>query len=87
MNSSNSATNDFLDGAGVCNTQSRAPLGGELDRCGYGPRQPLLVISPYAKSNYVDHTTTDQTSILKFVEDNWSTGTIGRRPSTVWRAH
>jgi phospholipase C len=40
-------------------------------RCGYGPRLPLLVISPYAKSNYVDHTLTDQSSITKFVEDNW----------------
>ena len=29
-------------------------------RCGYGPRLPLLVISPYAKHNYVDHTVTDQ---------------------------
>jgi phospholipase C len=48
-----------------------APVAG---RCGYGPRQPLLVISPYAKKNYVDHTVTDQTSILKFVEDNWLNG-------------
>jgi phospholipase C len=40
-------------------------------RCGYGPRQPLLVISPYAKTNFVDHTLTDQSSILRFVEDNW----------------
>ena len=40
-------------------------------RCGYGPRQPLLVISPYAKANFVDHTLTDQSSILRFIEDNW----------------
>ncbi len=40
-------------------------------RCGYGPRLPLLVISPYAKHNYVDHSVTDQTSILRFIEDNW----------------
>ncbi len=46
-------------------------------RCGFGPRLPLLVISPYAKANYVDHTLTDQTSILKFIEDNWNTGRIG----------
>jgi phospholipase C len=43
-------------------------------RCGHGPRLPLLVISPYAKSNYVDHSTTDQTSVLQFVEDNWLGG-------------
>jgi phospholipase C len=41
-------------------------------RCGYGPRLPLLVISPYAKVNYVDHHVTDQTSILRFIEDNWN---------------
>jgi phospholipase C len=33
-----------------------------------------MVISPYAKSNYVDHTMTDQTSILRFIEDNWLGG-------------
>ncbi|SDB89256.1 phospholipase C [Raineyella antarctica] len=54
-----------------------AVMGGYQDRCGYGPRQPLLVVSPYAKTNYVDHTLTDQTSILRFVEDNWQTGRIG----------
>ncbi|HWX08454.1 MAG TPA: alkaline phosphatase family protein [Gaiellaceae bacterium] len=52
-------------------------LGGYQDRCGYGPRQPLLVISPFAKTNYVDHTVTDQSSILRFIEDNWQTGQIG----------
>ena len=45
--------------------------GGYADRCGPGPRQPLVVISPYAKKNYVDHTQTDQASILRFIEDNW----------------
>ena len=43
-------------------------------RCGYGPRLPLLVISPFAKSNYVDHTITDQSSITRFIEDNWLGG-------------
>jgi len=43
-------------------------------RCGYGMRQPLLVISPYSKVNFVDHTLTDQTSILRFIEDNWLAG-------------
>jgi phospholipase C len=45
-----------------------------LGRCGYGTRQPLMVISPFAKHNYIDHTLTDQSSILKFVEDNWLGG-------------
>jgi len=43
-------------------------------RCGYGPRLPFLVISPYAKTNFVDHTMLDQTSILRFIEDNWLSG-------------
>jgi phospholipase C len=34
----------------------------------------LLLISPYAKRNYVDHTLTDQSSILRFIEDNWVAG-------------
>ncbi len=44
------------------------PVNG---RCGYGPRQPLLVVSPFAKPNFVDHTLTDQSSVLRFIEDNW----------------
>jgi phospholipase C len=43
-------------------------------RCGYGPRLPLLVISPWARANYVSHTVTDQTSILRFIEDNFLSG-------------
>jgi phospholipase C len=38
---------------------------------------PLLVVSPWAKRNFVDHSITDQSSILRFVEDNWSLGRIG----------
>jgi phospholipase C len=48
-----------------------APAQG---RCAYGTRQPLLVVSPYAKANAVDHTLTDQTSVIRFVEDNWLGG-------------
>ncbi|VAX12025.1 Acid phosphatase [hydrothermal vent metagenome] len=51
--------------------------GTYMDRCGYGPRQPLLLVSPWAKVNYVDHSITDQTSILRFIEDNWKLGRIG----------
>jgi phospholipase C len=38
-------------------------------RCGYGPRLPLMVISPWAKKNYVDNTPTDQSSVTRFIED------------------
>ncbi|WP_405521827.1 alkaline phosphatase family protein [Streptomyces canus] len=54
-----------------------AAAGGYADRCGPGTRQPLLVISPYSKVNSVDHTATEQTSITKFIENNWRTGRIG----------
>jgi len=69
-----SGTSDALKSAGVCG--SGTPLPGVKGmpvngRCGYGPRLPLLVVSPYAKANFVDHTLTDQSSILRFIEDNW----------------
>ena len=76
VNSSADPAVDALDGAGQCGSTARTPLAGEQDRCGYGPRLPLLVISPYAKANYVNHATTDQTSVLSFIEQNWSTGSI-----------
>jgi phospholipase C len=74
---------DALNGAGSCTSGVQqggpaptTPLFGvdgnpAQGRCGYGTRLPLLVISPFAKKNYVDHTLTDQSSILRFVEDNW----------------
>jgi phospholipase C len=63
---------DFLTGTGLCgDTTAHPPLAGQNGRCGYGPRLPLLVISPWAKCNFVAHTLSDQSSILKFIEDNW----------------
>lgn len=46
-------------------------------RLGYSFRVPCLVLSPYSKENFIDHTLTDQTSILRFIEDNWCLGRIG----------
>ena len=65
---------DALTGPGLCGTG--AGLAGQQGRCGYGPRMPLLVISPWAKANYVDHTLTDLSSIPAFVENNWELGRI-----------
>jgi phospholipase C len=63
---------DFLTGTGLCgDTTTKAPLAGQNGRCGYGPRMPLLVISPWAKHNAVDHTLTDLSSVPRFIEDNW----------------
>jgi phospholipase C len=69
-----STADDFLTDVGACGSGAGAIYQG---RCGYGPRLPLLVVSPYAKVNYVDHTVTDQSSILRFIEDNWGLGRIG----------
>ena len=38
---------------------------------GDGPRIPMIVVSPYARRGFVDHTYTDHVSILKFIEANW----------------
>ena len=54
-----------------------AKAGRFKGRCGYGPRLPLLVISPYAKVNFVDHNTSDQSSVLRFIEDNFKLGRVG----------
>jgi phospholipase C len=71
-----STPDDALFGANNCG----APASGSFNgRCGYGPRQPLLVISPWAKRNFVDHTLTDQASVLRFVEDNWDLGRLGNQ--------
>jgi phospholipase C len=70
---------DALTGTGQCGngTDTALPGPGALHaqgRCGYGPRLPLMLISPWSKKNYVDHTLTDQSSIIRFVEDNWLGG-------------
>ena len=64
---------DALLGPGNCGTVKK----GENGRCGFGARQPFLVISPFAKQNYVDHRITDQSSVLRFIEDNWKLGRLG----------
>ena len=43
----------------------------EVDAYGYGPRVPNIVISPYAKPDFVSHYTYDLTSVLKFIEVRW----------------
>jgi phospholipase C len=80
---------DALNGAGKCYvgtqqnrptlTPTSTPLNGAFGqpsqgRCGYGTRIPLLVVSPFAKVNHVDHTLADQSSVSRFIEDNWLYG-------------
>jgi phospholipase C len=66
---------DFLNGNSQCGTKPPAPTAFQ-GRCGFGPRLPYLVISPFAKTNFIDHTLTDQSSTIRFVEENWDLGFI-----------
>ena len=49
------------------------------DRWGPGVRIPAIIISPYAKRHFVDHTTYETTSILKLIETRWNLAPLGRR--------
>jgi phospholipase C len=70
------ASSDALNGPGLCGAVGATeptgiaglPVAG---RCGPGTRQPFLVISPFAKKNYVSHVRITQASIPQFIEDNW----------------
>lgn len=79
LNGSNTEI-DALDGPGRCGEGTTALAGVNPStkhaqgRCGPGPRLPLLVVSPWAKQNFVDHTQTDQTSILRLIEDLYLNG-------------
>ncbi|MBV8454950.1 MAG: alkaline phosphatase family protein [Deltaproteobacteria bacterium] len=71
---------DELTGKGTCGDGSSALPGinphtlHAQGRCGYGPRTPLLTISPWSRIDFVDHTLTDQSSVTRFIEDNWLNG-------------
>jgi phospholipase C len=77
-------TVDSISGTDACGTLGVTPqLAGPNSnglpvngRCGPGVRTPLLVISPWAKPNFVDHTLTIQTSVVRFIEENWNLGQI-----------
>jgi phospholipase C len=74
-----SATADALNGTGICGvigTTEPAGVNGlpVHGRCGPGTRTPFMVISPFAKKNYVSHVLISQASIPQFIEDNWLDG-------------
>jgi phospholipase C len=73
-------TADQLTSPGNCSaagvTQPMGVQGGQVNgRCGPGTRVPFLVISPWAKVNFVDDTQITQASVVRFIEDNWLNGT------------
>ena len=52
-----------------------------LDGVGLGPRVPLLVISPYAKTGYISHQQGEFASFDKFIETEFSLPNVGQRDS------
>jgi phospholipase C len=50
-----------------------------VDSFGYGFRVPCLVVSPYAKSGFVDSAVNDHTSILRFVEERYGLSPLSTR--------
>jgi phospholipase C len=44
----------------------------QVDAFGFGFRAPCLIISPYARQGFIDHTQGDFTSFLKFIETVYS---------------
>ncbi|MFL9992620.1 alkaline phosphatase family protein [Paraburkholderia sediminicola] len=73
------AGTDNLSGTGQCTatgaTQPQGVNGGAVNgRCGPGTRTPFIVVSPWAKVNFVDDTPITQASVVKFIEDNWLGG-------------
>ncbi len=76
-NSSFDAEADQLDGPGKCGHGT--PLAGVNGkpvngRCAPGTRLPFLVVSPWAKANFVSHDRIQLTSVARFIEDNWLRG-------------
>ena len=72
---------DVLTGAGACGPSTIVPMSSssvpEQGRCGVGPRLPFLIISPYARANWVDNTLIDQSSVTNFIEWNWGLSAMG----------
>ena len=68
---------DTLTGTGQCGSSAaQVPQNSsgqpEQGRCGLGARMPFLLVSPFARANYVDDSLLDQSSVVKFIEDNWN---------------
>ena len=53
------------------------------DQFAYGPRVPLMIVSPYAKSGYISHTFYEYSSFLKLVEERFGLPPLTGRDSQV----
>jgi phospholipase C len=50
-----------------------------VDIYGLGPRVPLLIISPYARTGIVSHTQYELSSVIKFAEEVFGLPSLGQR--------
>ena len=50
-----------------------------IDRWGPGTRVSTIIVSPYAKQGFVDHTQYETISILKFIEARWNLAPLSSR--------
>lgn len=50
-----------------------------VDRFGPGTRVPAIIISPFAKKGYIDSTSYETVSILKFIEERWELAPLSKR--------
>jgi phospholipase C len=75
-----SGSTDALTGPNSCGDGGNALPGVDpatahaQGRCGFGPRLPMLLISPWSRVNFVDHSLLNQASVIRFIEDNWLHG-------------
>ena len=53
-----------------------------IDIWGPGTRIPAIIISPFAKKGYVDHTQYETVSILAFIEKRWKLEPLNNRDRT-----
>ncbi|WP_081691200.1 phospholipase C [Conexibacter woesei] len=60
----------------ICRGAAGAGDPDYAGRCGPGPRLPLLVVSPWAKTNDVESAQLEQASVTRFIEDNWNLGRL-----------
>ena len=66
----------MVDSNDTCSADPTAPM------CSFGYtgfRLPNIVVSPFAKAHYVDHTPMDTTSILTFIEKRFKVGALTNR--------
>jgi phospholipase C len=80
---------DDVTAVGQCGPNSHKVPNGQQARCGLGMRQPLLVVSPFSKSNFVDSTLTTPASVVQLIEDNFlksqriGSGSVDATPGTL----